>query len=307
MSDITVQIKLIPPLDAKKENIVNLVQSHFDDFSSFVALGESTNTPHIISTIEFLPTNAIHTNITARNLIDTYKSDISYDILLIGIFRHLYGDQNSFTIQSSFLEQGSYVFVNYDPQELLLTNEKIIPVIILNEFINYLFFFNEKQLETHSEPCIRTINQLNTTNSTVLLNSSHYSLDTHKFCSKCSEKILTSLSKLGLDSSKAMQQTPQISSSTEQLVSEEIVKEEPAPTNLVARATRPPPRRTQLELDPNKNLSFAQRKQINSILKEVGLLKEPLGDSEYLEVRERFFDGKISEQVFLQILKRKSK
>lgn len=307
MSDITVQIKLTPPLDAKQDNIVNLVQSIFNDFSSFLTMDESTNIPHITSVIEFLPTNAIHTNITARNLIDTYKSDTSYDILLIGIFRHLFGDQNSFTLQSSVLEEGSYVFVNYDPQELLLTNEKLIPVIILNEFVNYLFSFNEKQLETHSGPCIRTINQPDINDSIVLLNSSHYSLDIHKFCSKCSEKILTSFSKLGLDSTKTIQQTPQPKLSTEQPVPEEIVKENPIPTNLVARATRPPPRRTQLELDPNRNLSFAQRKQINSILKDLGLLKEPLGDSEYLEVRKRFFEGKISEQVFLQILKRKSK
>ena len=73
------------------------------------------------------------------------------------------------------------------------------------------------------------------------------------------------------------------------------------------QARKPPPRRTQDLKDPNQDLSFAQRKQISAILHELGILKEPLEDTEYLETRQRFFDGKISEQVFLQILKRKSK
>ena len=51
---------------------------------------------------------------------------------------------------------------------------------------------------------------------------------------------------------------------------------------------------------------MAQRRQINEILKILNLHKEPLEDSEYLETRQRFFDGKISEQVFIQLLKRKA-
>jgi hypothetical protein len=181
------------------------------------------------------------------------------------------------------------LFVNYSSKDQIEQNNKFIPIIFLNEFVNWLFSLNEsKSLEIHDGLCSRITSTAN---------------ENFRFCSTCSDKILIAFNQFKKDNFGFKSDTVLLPSQTDKK------NEVPLTTdgsNLIQQATRPPPKRSQEIQDPNANLSFAQRKQINQMLKDVGILKEPY-DAEYLETRQRFFEGKISEQVFLQILRRKSK
>ncbi len=306
VSVLNLTVKIFATITEEQENLSNMIQTYFKNFPAYLTLENNNNIPNIICTITFYSSIEQLKNNESIDLINEHKTNNSKDLLLIGVFTHLLDDFFEYNEITSLIQENLFVFVNYESKDILLSEKNVIPFIMLNEFMNYLFFSNEKKLEIHNGPCSRNINTLQDINPSKVVNSLSFLQDEVKFCSMCSEKILKAIQKLEINNLVSATNTS--STLKEESNSKPVIPEvDQGSENLVQRATSPPPRRIKELVDPNANLSFAQRKQISAILKELSILKEPLDDSEYLEVRKRFFEGKISEQVFLQILKRKSK
>ena len=303
MTYVKIEIKIFLQNIEQTENFANTLTSIFKDFSSYLTFSKGEKVPLINPSIEFSSDKIISECSTAAELVAKFNSTISADLLLIGLFKNLSTTNSAIDIQNSFIDDGTYIFINYEPQESLKTNETTFSTKILNEFVNQLFFLTDRQLETHSGECFRDLNKNSSSVTSVPITSSNFLVKQIKFCSNCSAKIKYSLDKLVGDNKHT---EDSVSSVTTPVVKDEVNSQPIQPSNLVQQATHPPPRRSQVLADPNSDLTFDQRKQINAILKELNLLREPLEDPDYLETRKRFFEGKISDQVFIQILKRKS-
>lgn len=295
---------MFPETLEENDNLKNTINNYFTEFSSYLAVGPSSSLPTIVPVIDFLPVIDILTIEQASEIVSKYFSADSDNLLLVGIYKKLIQSSEEVKIAHSFINNTAYVFVNYEPKSLLSTNEKIISFIMLNEFVNYLFFRGEKELEIHTGDCFRNLSKLLERNPTQDFNNGSGDITQLHFCSVCSEKIQLSLVKLASESNITDENLPDQTVSMKNVEPDKIVSQ---PSNLVRKATSPPPRNTQLLADPNAYLTFDQRKLINKFLKDAGIRKEPIEDSEYLEIRQRFFDGKISDQVFMQMLKRKAK
>ena len=304
MAGINLQVKLFKNTTEENTQLKESVLTIFKEFTSYLKLDNGGSLAHIISSVDFPNIAEISGNINEMILFNKYSQNNPSDILMIGIFKQLINSNNELALKSSFIQENGYLFINHESKEILTTNENIIPLIILNEFVNYLFHVHDRKLETHSGDCFRNINQRNFNETNQIITSHHLMQEKIEFCATCSARIYKSMAKIGTGIGSIEEIQP---NQEEQIETVEEKIPENMPTNLVQTARRPPPRRIKELQDPNSELSFAQRKQINKFLKDLSILKEPLEDPEYLETRKRFFDGKLSEQVFLQILKRKSK
>lgn len=304
MAHIKIKILLFLENLETVENLKNIINKYFTEFSSYLTIDNNNILPTILPLIDFPPVKEIATVESTSELMTKFSSKESEQILLVGIFKNLIKSISTVKIVSSFIDDTGYIFVNYEPNDLLNNNEASIGFVLLNEFVNYLFFIGERGLATHAGDCIRKLNFVVPKAFSQDTDSISLSDPLLHFCSICSEKITLSLSKLVIENMETTNTISKKVVSTEKTDDTETIVQS---SNPVQRATAPPPGRAQNLVDPNSDLTFDQRKLINKILKDLSILKEPLEDSEYIETRKRFFEGKISDQVFLQILKRKAK
>ena len=307
MSSIALLIELFINGSTANEELNDHLQNLFKEFSSYLTLGDGATVPTITPIISYPSESSLGDIKNEIELLEKFKREISSNLLLVGIFHFLLETSKENRFKSTTLDNKGYLFVNYEPKDSLKSDERLFSLIILNEFVNYLFSLVDKSLETHLGKCFRNINNRDNDHSIQPISTTIYLSNPIIFCSNCSNKILESFSKLDQET---LNVDSKVISHLETLEPKPSVEKQLASNiqpNLVQQARKPPPRRIQELHDPNSDLSFAQRKMINTILHELNILKEPLEDMEYLETRQRFFDGKISEQVFLQILKRKAK
>ena len=304
LARINLLVKLFKNTAEENKQLKESVLAIFREFTNYLNLETGGSLVHIFPSVDFPNIEEISDNIDQVSLFNNYNQNNPSNVLLIGVFKQLLDTKNELALKNSFIQENGYLFINYESKEILTNNENTIPLLILDKFVNYLFYLHDRKLETHSGDCFRNMNQRNFNENIQIISSNLLIQEKIAFCATCSARIVEQMAKLGsgYESNKENQiiQEKQIET-VEKQISENV------PTNLVQTASKPPPRRIKELQDPNSELSFAQRKQINKFLKDLGILKEPLEDPEYLETRKRFFDGKLSEQVFLQILKRKSK
>lgn len=295
------KVKIVANIQENNDLIVKRTVSYLTNISSFLTTFNPFAKTNMIVDVIISDLKSISNLKTNQDFLDYFSKNAKDAIYIIGIFNTTFGANNPLTNILPIINDTQYLFTNYEPIDRLFSNDFNLPFIILNEFVSWMFYLNDNVLEKHSSHCVRDIQSKIT--SIAPIDSSLYEItDTFSYCPICSDKILKGLAKLPL----TMDNMPQTPVQNNMINKDELNVNIGEQSNLVSVARKPPPRRTIEQIDPNFELPITQRKQINDILKSLNLHKEPLEDSEYLETRQRFFDGKISEQVFIQLLKRKA-
>ncbi|MFW9930740.1 MAG: hypothetical protein ACFFD1_15230 [Candidatus Thorarchaeota archaeon] len=216
----------------------------------------------------------------------------------------------------------------WDLNDDMITDNTTINIALLREFFTFLTSFSKDIIiisGTHSEPCVRSYTDpilpegLRPLERIKRQTEARYKNVPLTLCDSCKSNLCESflnflnqtsevseqLEKIKLKSDKStlIEQEEKITTSrTNQILANKEETEEYVPS-FVSYSSQ---LKNQEEIDKKEiltELTSDQKARINRIMIELGI-KEPLGNEFYLEIRDRFLKGKISEHAYRQQAKR---
>lgn len=305
---------LIPYFNSEMDNKKELIEESFNLVSNYIKMNSLYGNFKLKA--KMIKIDLDDSDISEFNIISNLKQ-FKPDLVLLGLFKNLNGireNNRGMKLKNSKIVDNYFQFVNYDKLSILESDENIIPSIYVSEFANLLFYnLHINGIETHkTDSCFRNlstvIDKIESIEHIELLKFAKFKVKNLIFCETCINKLVSSLYDIFSQNKSILFDEVTLNSSELSGQSGETLQKQYQP---IKKASKPPSRRhivsssAQLKQEFRNRFSSEQDEQIEKVLNDLNLSYEP-SDEDYLEVRNRFLQGKISEDVFKQILKRKS-
>ncbi|MHA2366395.1 MAG: hypothetical protein ACXAC7_20730 [Candidatus Hodarchaeales archaeon] len=293
-------------------NELDEIKKHFKQFLSYLADSERATIKnmrlHVY--IKELDNENIN-NITEMSSLNKkiFEKVTTPAIASIGIFKKISQPEIPSIMTKTIHENKFFSFINYD----ISPSENVIEALViayLREFCNWLLVQTSNMgEEEHSDECLRTYDmnlpegrRLSPIEEMKLLIKRRYENITFRFCGNCSQKIVKGLQNFASVDEESFKEikTTSVVEKQPSTVQEtgSISQEEISPHIDYSTAPQEP-----VKSFTPRSLTSKEKRRIKQIMLAVGV-REPTYSDEYLEIRERFLDGKLSEHVFRQQAKR---